>query len=262
MRKAWWILPIFVVCSVVPRLELVSAAAEELSLAAAINKAGRQRMLTQRIVLSYCQLGLGVMPEVSRQRLEDAIEVFDRQLAALEGFSPTPEVREALKAVERLWEPFRTVAEGPPSPEGAGRLLYWNDDLLHSSNKVVQLLQDISGEPYGRLVNIAGRQRMLSQRAAKFYMLQEWGFDSVTIRDELERARNEFVGALAALREAPENTEAILTELDDVEFQWAWFDNALTLKGDRAFRLIVSDSAETILTKMDEITLMYEHLSR
>ena len=102
---------------------------------------------------------------------------------------------------------------------------------------------------------------MLSQRAAKLYMLQEWGFDSLTIRDEMVRAVNEFTGALAALRTAPENTDVILAELDDVQIQWSWFYHALSLKGDDSFRLIVAESSEAILRQMDILTSRYEQLT-
>ena len=239
------------------------AAADEpgdLSLVSAINKAGRQRMLSQRIVLLYCQAGLGVMPDASRAKLAEVVDLFDAQLTTLRGIAPTPTVRDALVQVEQIWTPFAEIARRPPDRAGAERLLYWNDDLLFLSNKVVQLLQDQSDEPYARLVNIAGRQRMLSQRAAKFYMLQEWGFDSHSIRDELDRARSEFIGALEVLRAAPESTDAIREALDDVEQAWAWFDNALTLRGAETFRLVVADSTEAILDQMDRVTAMYERL--
>jgi nitrate/nitrite-specific signal transduction histidine kinase len=256
---------------VLPRLLLVAvgvavataplpAAADNLALPAAINKAGRQRMLTQRIVKLYCQMGLGVMAAESRRQLDDAVATFDTQLAELKASAPDDGIRGALAQVEALWAPFKEHALAPPQRDGAKRLLYWNDDLLHASHKVVQLLQDISDAPYARLVNVSGRQRMLSQRLAKFYMLREWGFDTLTIRDEIERARNDFAGALTVLQTAPENTEAITRELEAIAMQWRWFDSALNLQGARSYRLIVADASESILNGMDLVTEMYQAL--
>lgn len=71
-------------------LGLVITAAEsaELSPAAAINKAGRQRMLTQRMIKAYCQAGLGVMPQQSREQIRNAVKLFDAQLRELDSAAP------------------------------------------------------------------------------------------------------------------------------------------------------------------------------
>ena len=228
--------------------------------AAAINQAGRQRMLTQRIVLVYCQIGLGVAHSQSQAQLAQAIALFENQLTGLEVGAPTQQVAETLVNVRKLWEPFRSIAEAPVERDGAAMLLYLNDDLLHASNKVVQLLQDISGQSHARLVNIAGRQRMLSQRAAKFYMLTEWGFDTLTIRDELEAAKNDFAGGLAALRRAPQNTAEIDAALDAIDDQWAWFRNSLNLRGDGTFRQIVAETSEAILNRLERLIGDYQRL--
>ena len=261
MKVTWQIVVLVLAGLFGTALETSAGAGEDLTLVPAVNKAGRQRMLSQRILLTYCQAGLGVMPDLAQRRLSESVELFDLQLAELKGFAPTPGVRATLAQVEKLWVPFKEIAHRPPSREGAKRLLYWNDDLLFSTDKVVRLLQDLSDQPYARLVNIAGRQRMLSQRVAKFYMLREWGFDKPSIRDEMEHARNEFAGALAALRAAPENTDAILAALNEAELSWTWFDHALTLRGDQSYRLIVADSTEAILVQMDRVTEMYERLA-
>jgi nitrate/nitrite-specific signal transduction histidine kinase len=262
MVKATWPIVILVLAGLFgASLETTAEASEDLTLVPAINKAGRQRMLSQRILLTYCQVGLGVMTDVAQKRLNESVELFDSQLVELKGFAPTSEVGDTLAQVEKIWVPFKEIARQPPTREGAKRLLYWNDDLLFAADKVVRLLQDLSDQSHARLVNIAGRQRMLSQRAAKFYMLREWGFDRPSIRDDLERTRNEFVGALSALRTAPENTDAILEALNEAEPSWTWLDHALTLRGDQSYRLIVADSTETLLMHMDRITKMYERLA-
>jgi hypothetical protein len=85
--------------------------------------------------------------------------------------------------------------------------------------------------------------------------------DAPSLRDELDAARSEFEGALATLREAPENTPAIGQELDAVVLQWEWFKGALELQGAESFVLVVGDASESILNSMDLITAKYAVLA-
>ena len=66
---------------------------------AAIDMAGRQRMLTQRIVKAYCQVGMRVTPEVSRAQLDawHADFLASRILPSVDG---RPGAREAGAALD------------------------------------------------------------------------------------------------------------------------------------------------------------------
>jgi len=227
---------------------------------AAIDAAGRQRMLTQRIVKAYCQVGMRVTPEVSKAQLDAAVRRFDRQLLDLANVVPNAESRDALARLRLQWRDFRRLAIGAVSRDGARRLAAQSDGVLQAAHQLVLLLQDAAGTPQARLVNLAGRQRMLSQRLAKLYMLRAYGVDTPSLRDELESTRNEFEGALASLRAAPENTGAIELELDAVALQWEWFKNALALQGTDSYVLVVGDASESILNSMDLITAKYAAL--
>lgn len=254
-----------VVAAAALALSLPAAPAEavELSVASAINKAGRQRMLSQRIAKVYCQAALGVLPETSSKLLEDSIALFEGQLAELNAAAPNRQIRESVVALARPWHLYRAAASATPSRETCPRLSAQSDEVLAAAHRLTVELQDYSGTPVGRLVNISGRQRMLSQRLAKLYMVRAAGPGSPDLRDEMESARNEFTGALAVLQAAPENTAALHKELDSVALQWEWFQRALDQDSALAsYRLVVADASESILRSMETVTRLYEGLAQ
>ena len=53
----------------------------------AINQAGRQRMLTQRIVKAYCQIGQDIRYDVATQQLSGSAKLFEKQLDQLTKFT-------------------------------------------------------------------------------------------------------------------------------------------------------------------------------
>jgi len=235
--------------------------AEISSISSAINKAGRQRMLTQRMVKSYAMIGIDVQREASEEQLRKSIDLFELQLHELNAYAKTESIKISLEKVDALWKPFKKILQSPVSRSNAEILLETNDDLLRASNKVVMKLQDASGSSFGRLVNVSGRQRMLSQRLAKFYMLRAWKFDNSEIRSEMEQARNEFKGALAELIAAKENSPAIQAKLKEASKAWKLFNHGLERDGDNLVPLIAAMSSEKVLVKMNQITSMYVALS-
>lgn len=239
----------------------VTTYGEITSLAAAINKAGRQRMLTQSMVKDYCLIGQGVNKEQAIGRLQQAIALFDIQLNELKAFAPTEEAHDALIRVENLWHPFKAIVLAPAKREKVSALMAADDDLLTAAHKVVLLLQDISGTAQDRLVNISGRQRMLTQRLAKLYMLRAWGFDNSQVRSDMEQTRNEFKGALAELENARENSSEVNASLADARKQWNLLEHGLNRSNEEMIPLIVAMSSDKLLVTMNEITGMYELIS-
>lgn len=229
----------------------------------AINKSGRQRMLSQRLAKSYLQIGQSLDTDRSRRILDSSLALFDRQLVELKAFAPTPENKAVLQNLSSIWLDYKESLVGrAPNEADAKSILTLSDEVLALAQTSTVQLEKLSGTASGRLVNIAGRQRMLSQRMAKFYQALNWGIAPPAAKEKLFEARAEFIAALAELSASPKNTPAISREIQLAQQQWIFFDNALSagLGGLRKTLLAtnVATTSERILEAMDGITGMYE----
>lgn len=232
----------------------------DFNLPKAINEAGRQRMLTQRILKIYSQIGLGIRPELSRKELKNSVALFDMQLERLSSIASEPELQEALGTIHNLWQPYKRLATGKVALEYARQLLRTSEELLYESHKLVMRLQDRSALPIGEgeLINIAGRQRMLSQRLANFYYLNCWGINSVSIRNQVLEAQNEFAGALQLLQSRSVHNPEISDKLHQLAWNWERFTSALKKQGGSCFDLMVLDASEQLLNSLEVLTGLYE----
>jgi Type IV pili methyl-accepting chemotaxis transducer N-term len=239
----------------VPRL----ATAQVLSLGDAINKAGRQRMLSQRMGKAWLSLGQGIQADAARRVLDQSMGLFDRQLTELKAFAPVGDTRDTYVQLEAAWSDYKGLLVGAaPARDKAPAVLAQSGKVLALAHKGTGQLELQAAKPAGKLVNVAGRQRMLSQRMAQFYLANLWNVDGTTSLAELAKARGEFVPAQELLRSAPEASGEIKQELAVADSQWMFFDNALKSRdvtGKSASDVFVT--SENLLQVMDRVTGMY-----
>lgn len=239
------------------------AQAQIIDLGDAINKAGRQRMASQRSAKAYMALGQKIQTVAATKVLEQAMATFDRGLIELKAFAPTPEIKETYAQLEAQWSTYKGLLVGEaPSTANAPKLIAQDGVVLNLANQGTVQLEQFSGKPGGKLTNLSGRCRFQSQRMAKYYLAIAWGVDPAAASAEIEKSRTEFKKNLEILLAAPETTPEIKQELEMVSQQWVLYGSALSAKPTPTTASHVFSASENLLVLTDKIATMYGKLGK
>jgi hypothetical protein len=225
----------------------------------AINKAGRQRMLSQRLAKAWFARGLAVEPELAERVSAASVALFERQLGELRAFAPKPGIRTLYARLDDAWAGYKALLlRGAPERGAGAEVLDRAGEVLELAHEGTRLLETLSPRPSSHWVNVCGRQRMLSQRLAALHLGASWGVGTASAPAEIVKARAEFTAAQGALEQAPVDSPQILDELRLADLQWNFFDAALReLRPGRPDAVSMSHvftTSERILEVMDGVT--------
>ena len=243
-------------------LALLAPAAQtataQISIATAINRAGRFRALSQRCAKAYCQLQQEVMTDNARDVLASAQRLIQVGFDDLGRAGLTGDSVKWLAAVQADANALNGMVGLPPTLADLVKVSTQADKMLANANLLSLALESSAKLPSAKLINTAGRQRMLSQRLAKNYYLGDAGADSKQLREQLTADRSEFKQNLASLAGAPVSTNAIRNELQLAQSQWVFFENALSKKADMDSLRNIATTSERLLEVNNNLTVFYE----
>ncbi|MEM8788519.1 MAG: type IV pili methyl-accepting chemotaxis transducer N-terminal domain-containing protein [Pseudomonadota bacterium] len=201
-----------------------------------VNVAGRQRMLTQRMTKASCMIALGVERDFHMQMLEASHADFAKALAALEHGDSDLRITEpennskvlrGLELVKSHWTPVDDAIRGMMGADDfAGtraEVLYAeNMPLLVEMNEVVSLIEQAHANPGQMLlasavaINIAGRQRMLSQRIGKEFCQLVLRWNTETVSTALRETIGLFEASHGALANGMQAAGIIAPPTDEI----------------------------------------------
>ena len=222
----------------------------------AVDLAGRQRMLSQRIAKYYFQKGIGARTDVANTELTKSMDEFESALAKLKGFAPNGDVINLLGNVEADWGKLEPLVTAAPDRASALAVFDLSTALLRDSHQVVLALETLSGKAKSELINVSGKQRMLSQRLAALYMLRAWNFADEALSEQYATTESEFAAGIDTLSSAPQTSPEIKTELRKLERHFKSFRRGADTGG-KSVPAVMAHSAEKMLRQSQKIVTMY-----
>ncbi|MEM6594685.1 MAG: type IV pili methyl-accepting chemotaxis transducer N-terminal domain-containing protein [Pseudomonadota bacterium] len=184
-----------------------------------INFSGKLRMLSQRIPSAACHLAAGVEVDASKKLLQGASAEFTKIVNGLEfgdaelGIASAEERRKTVAKINEVrvaWMPMKDAADamlaGDISDSNLEKILKANMGVLKSAAELTNTIVGHYSNPNelvqanSMLIDLAGRQRMLTQKMSKESCMMSTGHGSEDIITALKGTVDTFNSSLSALR--------------------------------------------------------------
>ncbi|KRT55018.1 type IV pili methyl-accepting chemotaxis transducer N-terminal domain-containing protein [endosymbiont of Ridgeia piscesae] len=232
-------------------------AEETFSVTGLIDRAGMQRMLSQKIAKAYFFLGKRSRPDKARQQMQNSLELFKSNHASLKNKIKDRATQDLLTYIDLAYDEYAELCSQPYTQDNGALVLDLSETLLEVSNEIVKKLEQASKVKTSKIVNLAGRQRMLSQRIAKYYIAYQLGFRDVNSVTQLTKAVDLFEASLHALKVEKSNTKAINTELVRITNLWKVVRGFFLDIKKGGLPVTVFATTDKILQRSDRVTKMY-----
>ena len=259
-----------------------------------INLSGKQRMLTQKMSKESLLVALNVDTQDNLTNLKNTSALFDRTLKGLRngdselGLPPTTDKRilRQLDKVDELWASFypviqQVLASGSVTKEQVASVAELNLPLLKQMNKAVGAYEKdaakggLKADPgLAATLNLSGKQRMLTQKMSKEFLLIAYGHDVDNNKLNLLETFTLFERTLGGLKDGDDtlglpatSDTAIRAQLDVVK--GLWDDAKPVFEAASASGSASADQISTVakanlplLKEMNKAVGMYEKLAK
>jgi hypothetical protein len=225
-----------------------------------IDMAGKQRMLSQRMAKDYMYKGNKVATNKADKQLKLSLGEFSNAQKKLLNSINDAEIKNLLAFVEMSVDEFKDIINQPFNMDNAQLALDLSESILEGSQYVVDSFKNSIKHKESEIVAKAGKQRMLSQRIAKYYIAYQSGIKDKNTVDQMKEAVQMFTENHNALMANATNTTTINQKLNKINKLWKIVYKFYLGIEKGGLPFIVFTTTDDITGKMDEITKLYVEL--
>ncbi|MEO6017489.1 MAG: type IV pili methyl-accepting chemotaxis transducer N-terminal domain-containing protein [Polaromonas sp.] len=232
-----------------------------------VNRAGQLRMLSQRLVKLHLNIHLmqqaRLPPGLQAEQLKDSVQRIDANLLWLRNGFAKPEFGDLVDRVGNTWADLKRELKAVPGDHVTDAMIRVNglaEQLLAGAENLTGKLEIFGAIAPLQVLNRAGRQRMLSQRFAKYALLEGMGDAAVgeRCRVAMGETRLAFEQTQHYLNNLPLSTPDIRRLLEAARLGWqqmlAGVPDTRRLVGQQ--RLAIA--SEELLQVFEQLSASYE----
>ncbi|MFH6599588.1 type IV pili methyl-accepting chemotaxis transducer N-terminal domain-containing protein [Ectopseudomonas khazarica] len=226
----------------------------------AMNMAGLQRSLGQRMAKDYLMLGADVRVDTAQRQLQETIQRFEASHRALSEYAPNAEIKAALAQVGATWSTYRQQVEATPDQAQAVQVLAASEHLLQQTQAVTDLMAKHVGA-MGATVNRSGWARVQTQRIAMLYMAKSWRVQMPDLDAKLDKSVSDFETILKELEAAGTPNEEIAAAQRRARAHWGFTLKGIDLHASQDFvPTVITVSTDSLFRQLNELTRLYAGL--
>ena len=222
-----------------------------------IDISGKQRMLSQRIAKDYLYVGKKIAISKADKQLKASLTEFLKIHNELNSLISDSEIKNLLDFVSLSLDDLKSTSNEDFTLDNAQLILDLSESMLEGNQYIVDSLKRIHKIKESDILEKAAKQRMLSQRIAKYYIAYQSGIKDENTVNSMKDTVKQFSGNLNLLLKNKNNSPKIDKKLKEIDKLWEIvhkFYNNIERGG---LPLIVFNTTDNITKKMDEITKLY-----
>jgi len=227
-----------------------------------IDIAGKQRMLSQTIAKDYFYIGKRIGTSKAKRELEKSLKEFNDIAKILSLSINNSEIKNLLAFIEMSSEEFQSTINTKFNLDDGQLVLDFSESILEGTQYLIDSLKEKSKLKESKIVAKAGKQRVLAQRIAKYYISYQSGIKDKNTIEQMKQAVKDFSSIHKSLMSNKQNTPQINRKLNQVNRLWnIVYKFYLKIEKGR-LPYIVFITTNNISKKMDEITKLYLELHK